>query len=144
MKPLSKYQETAKRILAFPLINLRMYTYCSLSNPTDKSRHECGTSYCAVGYLAYEDNYPEEFWGDYKDFENFKHTEYSEELTGVDSQSNEWQFLFAEDWPDEQDSLNLRAQHALEFNKAPPRSQWHIFQKALSEEYFNEKFEINC
>ena len=125
MATLSKFQETAKRILDFPEdMNLHMASYSSepVSELVDR-KHTCGTTFCLAGWLAYKDGYPEEYyingW--------FAHTEYSEDLIGnvsIDS----WEFLFDFIWPNDKELAIKRAEYVLEHGSHPPKELWSDYE----------------
>ena len=113
-----------------------MDSYCSFE-PEEilKVTHDCNTTYCAAGYLAHEDNYPDQYVG--RDTQNpeigdcFRYQQYSENLIGFDRESLEWTFLFHHDWPDNLASLKMRAKYVLENGKCPEASP-HVNTHYLS------------
>lgn len=128
MATLSKFQETAKRILDFPEdMNLHMASYSSkpVSELVDR-KHTCGTTFCAAGFLAHLDNYPKE----YRNSHNaFSYIAYSEDLIGDERDtpefSNNWKFLFSEIWPDDLTCLKKRAAYVLEHDDVPSTNEWY-------------------
>lgn len=116
---LSKYQQTAKRILELEdNFNLEMRSFCS-SHPFIQEKHERETTYCLAGWLAYLDGYPEEYRGI-----KFKHRKYSADLIGYSCYTDEWGFLFSANWSNSLEEAKKRAQYVLDNNSYPNKKCW--------------------
>lgn len=128
MNNLSKYQETAKRIIEILKVDnfeLNMGSY----NSADAGLvlgHSCGTSFCLAGWLAYKDGYPEEYaycetW--------FDHGAYSEDLIGNTEShvQDKWRFLFGTQWSDVKSLAIKRAEYVLEHDNYPHKSTWPAY-----------------
>lgn len=111
---ISKYQQTAQRILNLEdNFKLEMHRYCS--SPFLDASPECGTSFCLLGILAYQDNYPRKF----RIHDIFFYEKYLEELIGFKSGSDEWSFLFDASWSNSLEHAKKRAQYVLDNDDYP-------------------------
>lgn len=125
MSNLSKYQETAKRIievLNYDEFELNMDTYNSdgrILENTIVGEDTCGTSFCLAGWLAHKDDYPTEFFL----YGRFDHDEYANSLLDGDSDF-EWEFLFGPRWPNDKEAAIKRAQYVVDNGTHPPLSEW--------------------
>ena len=124
---LSKYQETAKRIIEV-LKSDEFELDMQFFNSSEDKRveHTCGTTFCAAGFLDNLDNYPKE----YRNSHNaFSYIAYSEDLIGdvrgTPEFSNNWKFLFSEIWPDDLTCLKKRAAYVLEHDDVPSTNEWY-------------------
>jgi len=141
MDTLTKLQATAKRILDFPEdLNLHMASYASkpVSQLVD-NKHVCGTTFCAVGFLAHLDSYPKEYRTACTEF---KYAAYSEDLIGDPQNafdfSNNWQFLFSENWTDDLVLLKKRAAYVLEHDDIPDTDDWYKFDNLNEQSFLNK------
>lgn len=130
MTELSKYQQTAKRILELEdNFKLNMTMFCSLNNSLNEE-HECGTTYCLAGILAHQDGYPKEYISCISGY--FFYWSYSEDLIGFGIEENEWRFLFSEFWSNSLEHAKKRAQYVLENDACPNEEE---FVRDWSSEY---------
>jgi hypothetical protein len=125
MTQLSKYQQTAKRIMELGDFDVDMVCFSNISNHSSledlrRKAHECGTTFCIAGRLAHIDGFPEAYWcGDHFDF-----TGYSTDQCGHGLMSEEWDFLFSMSWPDSLQAAKERAGYVLEHDDSPCVSEW--------------------
>jgi len=141
MVALSKFQETAQRILNFPetfILDMGTYSSSQDDDVTKRRAHNCGTSYCAAGWLAYQDEYPEQYREDVAWYPLilFRHAEYSAALIGHEQFGLEWTFLFGDFWSDTFESLKKRAHYVLNHNAVPPKNQWYQYMRTQNKEVF--------
>ena len=80
--------------------------------------HECDTSYCIAGRLAYLDGYPEK----YKKSDNrFYYCNYSGDLLCSEMFSDLWYFIFSSGWEDSLSHAKSRAQYVLDNDGEIPK-----------------------
>lgn len=105
----------AKRGLALEEnFKLDMSNFCSVYYKSAKP--ECGTAFCFVGILAYQDGYPEVYYcGD-----KFDYADYSIDLIGCHEFRKEWDFLFGGCWPNSFEHLKSRCQYVVDHNGSVP------------------------
>lgn len=125
MTQLSKYQQTAKRIMELETFEVDMVCFSSINNHLSlenlrREAHECGTTFCIAGRLAFIDGFPEAYW----DEDHFDFTGYSADVCGHSIMSDEWDFMFSMNWPDDLNAAKERAAYVLEFDKCPPATEW--------------------
>lgn len=125
MAELSKYQQTAERILELEPFKIEMMCFTDLPMRAGlcelrERAHECGTAFCIAGRLAALDDFPDEYWKD----DHFDFRGYSTDLCGFNLMSDEWRFLFEAFWPDSLDAAKERAAYVLEHNDCPSYANW--------------------
>ena len=87
--------------------------------PAFKKDHECGTSYCIAGRLAFLNGYPDEFKlaidsnGKYE----FSYDAYSSSL--VEKSGIFWSWLFDASWPNSLDHAKQRASYLIKHGAVP-------------------------
>lgn len=128
---LSKYQQTAKRIIEvlksdeFEL-NMQLYNNrCDGNMP----EHACGTTFCLAGWLAFKDNYPSEYIELYDDGDEvFCHISYSKMLIGECRSTDSWVFLFGSEWSNDKEKAIKRAEYVLEHGIYPSEELWSEYE----------------
>ena len=135
----TKLVETAKKVLELP-DTLDSHVYMrkfqgsldtispDFMQSVQESPNTCGTSFCIAGWLAAYDGFPKEH-RDYSEIDkrnfHFKYIDYSETLTGQDSEDLEWKFLFFDYWPNSLKAAKKRAKHLIDNGGvAPPIETW--------------------
>lgn len=119
MDALSKYQQTAKRIidaLNSDNFKLDMFSY------TDES--ECGTTFCLAGWLAHKDDYPEDYLSGTG---AFNYGAYAADLVGR-GRYYESLFLFSSYWPNDKEAAIKRCEYVLKHDDCPDEEFWSDYE----------------
>ena len=106
-----KTRKTCERILALDDFDIYMGAF--------KTEHECGTSYCIAGRLAFLDGFPSEFnyFFKFTRIPKFSFSQYSWSLI----QHNEmiWSWLFDSSWPNSLEHAKQRAAYLIKYGAVP-------------------------
>jgi len=101
----------AKRGISLPeTFDLDMAEYCTSTYENMPKANSCGTTFCFAGYLAAEDDYPEDFICNESVFNPFRYNEYSMTLLGIENSNEAWDFFFCSLWPSTFKDLKERCQ----------------------------------
>lgn len=117
---MSKYQEVAKRVIE--ILDDDFILDMEVFNNADGDDVSCGTAFCLVGWMAYKDKYPKEFYDDY----GFNHVAYSESISGC--KGDEWEFLFGGDWSNDRTKAKARAQYVIDNDDCPNLIEWGEYE----------------
>lgn len=84
-------------------------------------KNVCGTTYCLAGFLALEDDYPEEY---VDNAGYFDHIAFAEAAIGSGEFSHEYRFLFDAYWNSSLELAHKRLDYVIEHGSVPDFDEW--------------------
>lgn len=88
---------------------------------TAADKNVCGTTYCLAGFLALEENYPEEYVDNYGYFD---HQAFASNTLGHQEFSREYDFLFSGAWSSNLELTHNRLDYVIENDAVPDYGDW--------------------